>query len=247
MCKYTVYYSTCITCMCMCMLCLNVCVCVMMCKGVCVCVVEPAPHQQWEAQIWLVSDMKRAATHKRAPVHLGPPQRLNRASRHDVPSWHPIWITLLVTTSTRMVLRPWPYTTSNTFRLITSRQKHQKKNVLRIIENRGRTNCGNESYWNNTWKMNCAVTLHVQSILHKRDSDEAKRLFWLKRTWSSLVWWTEQLLCLFLPLEPPNPARASSSKRACSPEETNYSQTSSTAALQTVAYLGNTLIHFLKG
>lgn len=48
--------------------------------------------------------MKRAATHKRAPVHLGP-QRLNRASRHDVPSWHPIGITLLIITSTRMDLR----------------------------------------------------------------------------------------------------------------------------------------------
>jgi len=70
------------------------CVCVrdnmQWCVCVCVCVVEPAPHQQWEAQVWLVSDMKRAATHKRAPVHLGP-QRLKTAivgmmSRHDTRS-----------------------------------------------------------------------------------------------------------------------------------------------------------------
>lgn len=42
-------------------------------RYVCVCacarVVEPAPRRQLEAQVWLVSDMKRAATHKRAPVH----------------------------------------------------------------------------------------------------------------------------------------------------------------------------------
>lgn len=52
--------------------------CVYVCVCLSVCVVEPAPHQQWEAQIWLVSHMKRAATHKRAPVHLGP-RRLNQS------------------------------------------------------------------------------------------------------------------------------------------------------------------------
>lgn len=56
-------------------------------------------------KLWLVSDMKRAATHKRAPVHLGP-QRLHRAiSRRDVPSWHLTLNTSLVLTSTCMVLR----------------------------------------------------------------------------------------------------------------------------------------------
>lgn len=65
----------------LCVLCFkSVCMRVIWCAKVRV--VEPAPHQQWEAQIWLGSDMKRAATHKRAPVREG--QRLNISTRHYV-------------------------------------------------------------------------------------------------------------------------------------------------------------------
>lgn len=73
-----ILYTTVCVCVRMCMLCGYVCVCACVWWCAKVCVVEPAPHQQWEAQIWLVSDMKRAATHKRAPVHLGP-QRLKQS------------------------------------------------------------------------------------------------------------------------------------------------------------------------
>lgn len=147
-------------------------VCEMMCKYecVCVCVVEPAPHQQWEAQTWLVPDMKCAATHKRAPVSFGP-QRINRAmvgmlSCPGTPFWN-----------TRLI------------------DLHYEKHVWLYISRRKKcTGClwtggGLTLVMSTTERRLVLLTLEVSRIMMKNI------IILINQTQYLLVWWNRKLFC----------------------------------------------------
>lgn len=118
-----------------------------------------------------------------------------------------------------------------------------------VDENGSLTSPGNKCYWKKKkthGKTHCAVRLQVtQSIVQKKIFCKSQRIT-LGKNKRVFVWFDEQLLCLFMPVEPLNPATTSGSVDMITWQPLHNSATA--AALHTEPAgqrLGKTIMSFL--